>query len=193
MAHIRGAIDCVWADGNDISFSTVGGGAPVGICGSGVVDAIALLLSLGVIRPDGSFCDKSEMPYALAPRFRDSKFYISGNVYISKSDINSFMLAKSAIRTAIDLLCEDNTPDCIYLSGAFGSSATIDALVSLAVLPKSSHIVSVGNSSLDGGALVLLTADGTDRADRLAGVSSTISLAEHPDFERTFIGNLNFK
>ncbi len=192
MAHINGAIDHVWREGNDISFSTVGGGAPVGICGSGVVDAIALLFSSGIIRKDGSFCDKSEMPSSLAPRIRNSRFYICGNVYISKSDINSFMLAKAAIRTAIDLVCGKRYPSVIFLSGAFGSSATIDALVSVGALPKSSRIVPIGNSSLDGGAVALLTNDGIDRANRLAGVSSTVRLAELVEFESAFLGNLNF-
>ena len=187
MPYGRGAIDRVIYKDGDFDVHVVGNSLPVGICGSGISSACAALLDAGILDEKGVFVKAS-------PRIRDSRFYLTGSVYITQKDIATFLLAKAAIRTAFDILIKQSgvLPEQILVSGAFGSNTDCSSLITVSMFPNGIPISSIGNSSLDGAADALMSAEKFNEACRVAAVAETVDLALHPDFQKTYIENLKF-
>lgn len=190
MAFGVGAIDSVKIKSGELSFTVVGGSTPLGICGSGLVDTVAALLDCGALLCTGAFAPRSTLPPTLAPRLRDGRFYLTGEIYLSSEDVRAFILARAAISTAISLLCDTVKPDVIYLSGAFGKAASTDSLTATSVLPSGIPIVSLSNSSLDGAVAVLLDSTAIGLATELAELAQCVELSMLDGFESAFLANL---
>lgn len=87
----------------------IGGGAPRGLCGSGLVDLAAVLLHLGAITPAGRLLPPEEAPAALRSRLRvdeygGARFYLTPEVYLTAADVRALQLAKAAIAAGIRVL-----------------------------------------------------------------------------------------
>ena len=195
----RGAIEKLRITGNEVSYQTIDNAPPTGICGSGVLDAMAQLYLAGAIDEGGRF--KSDHPLVNAGS-SNGEFVIAGRdeqggdqaVAITQKDIRELQLAKAAIRTGIQLLLEDSgiaeeQVKRVVIAGAFGSYIDISSAVAVGLLPSLplANFRQVGNAAGMGAKLALISTAERDRAINLASRVRYLELASTPEFRRTFI------
>lgn len=118
MSALSGAVSSFKLNGDEKLIGTVGNSAPIGICGTGLIDIIAELLRNGEIDETGYLEQEDD-------------YYISENVYITQKDIREFQVAKSAVKSAAEVLMERADITCddietVYLSGGFSSFINIE-------------------------------------------------------------------
>ena len=212
MRAAPGAIDSVKKNGRGISITTIGDMPPVGICGSGLVDAISELLKAGVITESGRFADEEELEEHLSSRFKGKKgkdfsFILAAEgeygsnpeVGITQKDIREIQLAKGAIAAGAQILLDvagkklDDIKS-VYLAGAFGNYIDIENAVRISILPDvpRERIHPVGNSAGAGACLMLKDPSLWDTAADIIKRAEHIELASHKDFQEIFIGNMSF-
>ena len=185
MRASEGAIEsfCLDETGSP-SFKVIGGGEPRGICGSGLLDIIAALVVSGAIAPSG------RLP---------KDYPIGGSVFLSQKDVRETQLAKSAIRTGIELLLarfnlSAASVDRIEIAGSFGFHLKEQSLIDIGLLPPAfrGKVVFTGNTSLAGARLLLLDQSLRDAAAALVRRIATVDLAADPHFEDTFVEQMAF-
>ena len=183
---VAGAVDSVWKNGKTIGYTTIGGGAVCGICGAGLVDAVALMLEDGVIDETGTF-EKGD------------KFYITDHLYISQKDIRNFQLAKSAIYSGIRVLASKTElslkDSCeLYIAGGLGFYLNGNNARKTGILPSenlsSQH--TVGDAALAGTQACMLSKNMLNRAKKLAKEAEYIDLSADAQFLDEYIQNMNF-
>ena len=178
-----GAIDHVWIEDGEPKFSVIGNTEPTHICGSGIMDAIATLLDLGVIDETGAMPE----PYEFAP-----------GVVLQPKDVRQVQLAKAAICGGIKTLInrEGLTEDDIktlYIAGGFGSYITLDSAVRVGVFPKElqDNAKVIGNAALSGAIMILL---GAEKKFEPASVETEcINLAQQPEFSDLYMESMFFE
>jgi uncharacterized 2Fe-2S/4Fe-4S cluster protein (DUF4445 family) len=215
-AHIRdgmrastGAITDVSID-DEVQVKTIGGSKPLGICGVGVVKAIAELLKQKIITSSGQFNREfGGMPLSLKRRLKHNndqwEFVLvyaadSANGYdisITQADIRKIQLAKSAICSGIQILLEKEKPIDgmpVLLAGAFGNYIDIESALVIGMLPgfNREQVRSIGNAAGIGAVHTLLSKEKLARCIRIPSQIECIELAAHPDFPQKFLANLAF-
>jgi uncharacterized 2Fe-2S/4Fe-4S cluster protein (DUF4445 family) len=209
MRASDGAIEALEIDAlGEISLTTIGGVEALGICGSGLMDITAELVSCGVVGADGRFCPPGspasrELRGTLQQRLvrQDGKpvFRITEKVFISQKDIRQVQLAKGAVRAGIELLlresgCDPGSVERVLIAGSFGYHLRARSLLTMGLLPPqfAGKIEFVGNTSKSGGEAFLLSgAARREMALVVAGIE-VLELANCPDFDRTFVRCLGF-
>lgn len=211
MRAASGAIERVTIDPDTCipSIQTIGNGEPVGICGSGILDSIAELLKTGIIDRKGKFVTsknylqkdiQGNLQYIISPEFyrqlnHEYKHNEHKDRYISinQKDIVEIQLAKSAIRTGVEILLEYSgiefeKIDKIIIAGAFGSCIDPGNIINIGMLPEFSHkkIIQVGNSAGVGAKMVLVSREERELADKLAKQIKYLELTTHPSFSNYF-------
>lgn len=205
MCATEGAIDHVMMENGELCISTIDNAPAAGICGSGLVDAITLLLGEGVIDKSGKFEKKLAVENALLGRLDMSqkRFLLAenskGRVFITQKDIREVQLAKSAIATGIEIMLEEagkklEDVEMVFLAGAFGNYLNIENAAKIGILPKlpPEKIKSVGNSSGLGAIEVICTPGCWGEAKNVADRAEHIELATHKEFPLKFVKNLSF-
>ncbi|MEM7827948.1 MAG: ASKHA domain-containing protein [Candidatus Aenigmatarchaeota archaeon] len=206
---VKGAISWVYI-GEDVRYGVIGNEQPVGICGSGLVDAVAELLKKGIVDETGRIRKREELegeiPRTVASRIveisGEPAFIISEgpeNVFITQSDIREFQLAKGALRTGIEILMKEmgiRTDDIkkVYLAGSFGNYLSPDSALRTGILPElpREKIVSCGNIAGHGALLCVLSDEALKKADRIAKRIGYIHMSQHVDFQEYFLKFMNF-
>ena len=171
-----------------------------GICGSGLIDIVALLLELGVMTKDGQFV-KDQPPgpaRTVAQRIRDGKLYLTDTVYLSEQDIRKFQLAKAAIRAGIETLLEaagakTDDVDEVLIAGGLGYFLRTESAVRDGLIPEelSEEMEAVGNAALEG-ALKCLDPEVLKEAEKIAKAIQVIDLSAFKGFEKRWIASMNF-
>lgn len=195
-----GAIDRVWEQDGLIKYGTLGGNPPRGICGSGLVDLVAVLLEQGYLDATGLLLSKSTSgqgsEFVLVPATTTASGQPIG---ITQKDIRQLQLAKGAVRAAVDIMLERAglTPrdvDRVFLAGAFGNCLHPDSLLRIGLLPTIDveKIKRIGNAAISGAVLALLSEHKREEARWLAQRIEYIELADQPDFQEIFLRSLNF-
>jgi uncharacterized 2Fe-2S/4Fe-4S cluster protein (DUF4445 family) len=211
-----GAIEAVVLDKHNIAIDVIGGGRPVSICGSGLIDAVAIMLDLGVIDFTGRFKLKTSLPSAIAKRICKIKhknshpkadgevFTLSYKghtpaVYLTQQDIREVQLAKSAIRAGIHLLqhhlkIADADIKQVFLAGAFGNYIRRQSALRIGLLPDVpvERIHSVGNAASSGAQLILVSTRYRAIAAELARKIEYVEIANDPLFQSTFADSMLF-
>jgi uncharacterized 2Fe-2S/4Fe-4S cluster protein (DUF4445 family) len=212
MQAVPGAVEEAGFDG-DLTLRTIGGKKPRGICGSGLIDLVALLLRFGLLRTDGRLLDPAEAkvhPWKkLAARLRvikgRSAFLVTESrgplprVALTQDDIRELQLAFSAVTTAWELLLRKTRLDTgsirhIFITGGFGYSLRPENLAATGLIPASwrERITVSHNASLSGASHALLDPSFLKRAREVSGRMKTWHLAETREFRDLFIHNLSF-
>jgi len=203
MRAAAGAVETVEVGPAGLAVGVIGGGAASGICGSGLIDAIASLLRLGVIEPSGRMRPAADLVEPLLsnrvavdgrPAFR-----LAPEVLLTQRDVRELQLAKGAIRTAIDLLLKAAGVDPdelqeIILAGAFGYHLRPASLEAIGLIPAGTadRVTFAGNTSKVGAGLLLLDADlRRGLEDQMEGVQH-LALPASDSFQAAFVGNLGF-
>ncbi len=192
MRGAPGAIDHVWVEDGVIRASVIGGGKAQGICGSGLIDAVAVALETGLINKRGRIVSKEERD---GDRFID----LIDGVYLTQNDIREVQLAKGAIAAGIQLMARElgmkvEDIDRVLLAGAFGNFMNPRSACRIGLLPPSliNKVTGVGNAAGVGSRLVACSREELDRTQELVGKIEFIELAAIPAFQMTFARCMSF-
>jgi uncharacterized 2Fe-2S/4Fe-4S cluster protein (DUF4445 family) len=174
--------------------SVIGGGRPVGVCGSGIIDAALFMLRSGIIDFAGKFLPGSPSvrmgsdgyEWVLVP----GKDTANGRkIVINQRDLDYLMDSKAATLGAIGVLLKKvrlgvRDIRTLYLAGAFGACTDVSSLVDLGIIPRfpAARVVPLGNSSLSGAYAALVSKEMRRKAVDLAGRMVSIDLLVDPDF-----------
>lgn len=195
---ITGAISRVFKNATDLELNVIGGGKAKSICGSGLIDAVALLVEEGLIDETGAFDDECES--ALSNRLVDDKFYLTDEVYISQADIRQVQLAKSAVKSGIETLLFErqtsiNAITTIFLAGGLGRFISEENAIKIGLLPQgfAGKIKVVGNSAVAGARLCLLDEKRSAMANKLSNEVEVVELANSQKFQTAFVDNMYFE
>lgn len=192
MRGAAGAIDHVWEGNGKLRYSVIGGGEPTGICGSGIIDAIAVFLNQKKLNKRGRIQSAEEVD-------GQKVLYLSERVYLTQDDIRQVQMAKGAIAAGIQLMCSyfGITPDDIdqvQLAGAFGSFLNPDNACRIELLPRAlqGKIKACGNLAGAGAKLTAVNQNQFLLTQKLLKKIQFIELAQMPDFQKTFAKNMAF-
>lgn len=202
MRGAQGAIDHVWTEDGDIAFSVIGGGPPQGICGSGLIDAAAVLLQEGIIDRRGRIQTAQQLPqyaHRLSERDGTRCFALCPTVILTQEDIRELQMAKGAIAAGIDLMLQHLGVTAehisrVLLAGAFGSYIHIDSACAIGLLPASlaDRTRAVGNAAASGSRCIALDREGFLRTEALCQQVHALELAALPAFSRCFARHMRF-
>lgn len=193
MRAAPGAIDHVWVENGAIRCSVIGGGQAAGICGSGLIDAIAAALELGLINKRGRILSGEE-------REGQRILCLTDTVYLTQEDIRQVQLAKGAVHAGILLMARElDIPmariDRVLLAGAFGSFLNPASACRIGLLPEEllPRIEAVGNAAGSGAKLLACDKKMLPLAQKLSEQIEFLELATLPDFAKTFARSMNFR
>jgi uncharacterized 2Fe-2S/4Fe-4S cluster protein (DUF4445 family) len=181
MRATTGAISRVSLQRGEMCTTTIGNVVPRGICGSGLVDAIAVGLETGEILPSGRVANRTKV------------FTVKGAVVLFQSDIRELQLAKGAIASGFKLMLQHlgksvDSLHKIYLAGAFGNYVQIESAIGIGLIETPRTIVqAAGNTALRGAKILLLSSE-------MPGMPNIehVSLAADPDFQDEYAKCMTF-
>ena len=185
MLAVPGAVSRVeWRDG--FVPTTIGGGAPRGLCGTGLLDAVAVALRQGLVAPDGRIA--SGRGLEIAP-----------GVVLTQQDVREVQLAVAAVKAGTAMLLRTfglagSDLAGVVLAGAFGTRLDVENALALGLLPPvaAARVAFVGNASLAGAKKLLLVAPERKAIETLVGTIRHVSLAADPRFQDDFVAGLAF-
>ena len=191
MPGLDGAIEDVTLDeAGEFTLGVIGGGAPEGICGSGLVDLMSELLRTGRMNDMGRFDDG-------ATRFT---LDASHDVHFLESDVNELAQAKGANVAGLQVVFSNygisfDEVDVFYLAGGFGRHLKKEASRRIGLIPNlpDAAIVQVGNAAIEGACIALLSVDRRDALEALVRRVEHCRLETHPDFFEFFVEGCQFK
>ena len=198
MRAAHGAIEHLRLVEDRVEYQTIGGVPPVGLCGSGILDALAQLYLAGVVDIGGRM--------GAHPRVRATdgscEFVLVGEdeddgnrpaITLTQKDVRELQLAKGAMRTGINVLLETNglTADetnQVIVAGAFGTYIDVASAVAIGMLPRLplDRFRQVGNAAGMGAKLALISRSKRAEAQALARRIGYVELAADPQFAKTF-------
>lgn len=217
-AHIRdgmraaeGAITDVVITNHDVLTKAIGNAKPAGICGSGVVKAVAEMVKAGILQANGRFnkAGMAKMSKHLQQRLKNQagqwEFVLvegknsatGADISITQADVRQIQLVKSSICTGIQFLMEKLIMDKqikVCLAGAFGNYIDIDSALTIGMLPEIERecVCSAGNAAGTGAVQALLSAEKMHRCIAIAAKVGYVELAAQPGFQKKFLANLGF-
>jgi len=204
-AHIRdgmraadGAIErLIWKNGG-LKWLTINHAPPVGLCGSGILDAVYALRTAGILSETGHMTrdhpnvqgEGHDVWYEIVPAPQSGH---GRNVIISRSDVTEIQLAKGAIRAGIKILVEqaglsEDDIDQVIVAGAFGNYIDLEGAVGIGMFPPLplERFRQVGNAAGIGAKHLLINEAERARASELVNRLHYVELTNHPDFTDRF-------
>jgi uncharacterized 2Fe-2S/4Fe-4S cluster protein (DUF4445 family) len=213
MRASDGAIEAVSiSSGGDLRVNVVGGAAPVGLCGSGLIDAVAELLRVGIIESSGSIAAAGGIGVSVAPAllqrlaaFGNQRCVVlaggeSGReVVLTARDVRQLQLVKASIGSAVTILCrragiEAVALDRVLIAGVFGSYLRTRSMVGVGLVPgvDGEKIQFAGNAAGLGARLALVDRRARERAEVLAARAEHVELAGEAAYSDEFMRQLEF-
>jgi uncharacterized 2Fe-2S/4Fe-4S cluster protein (DUF4445 family) len=204
---VDGAIEAVIVAEDDIVVDVIGSSTAQSICGSGIIDAVAVMLDLGIINSSGRFVEPKKLngnvSDAIFARIftkgHEPAFSLTKNVFLTQSDIRHIQLAKAAIQAGIILLekeasIEQNHIEQILLAGAFGNYIHRESALRIGLLPDIGlhRIHFIGNAAASGAQMALISEQARLRASQIARQIKYVEIAQKTDFSGTFTKCLSF-
>lgn len=214
VVQLRGEPDPDDPEGS-VQLQVIGDVEPRGLCGSGLVDAVAELVRVGLLDASGRFVPVEEAAL-VAPHLADRLTSVGQErvfvlhrsapdaaaedcVYLSQRDVRELQFAKAAISTGWSLLLDElglqvRDVQQVLLAGSFGSYLSASSAVRIGLVPKLPvlRIVSAGNVAGEGAKMVLLSSRERAGADALLEEVHYVELSDRPDFNDTFVERLPF-
>lgn len=206
MQASDGAIDaCRFSDGA-FSVTTVGGADPVGICGSGLIDALAACLEAGLVDETGRLLAPDELPAERAGlvELRDGKpaalLVPDGAVALTQKDVRALQLAKAAVAAGIQSLLREaglciEEVDEFVVGGAFGTHLRAEAAARIGLFPREllPRVRMVGNCAGAGACAALLSGQARARMERVAREARYHELSLDPEFSEAYVDAMEFE
>lgn len=190
MVAKPGAIEkvCLDTDG-EIVLQVIGGVAPKGLCGSGVLSAICTLLKAGMLDETGLLADERKEVY----------FSREPEVYLTQKDIRQVQLAKGAILAAVKALLQEGNCTMeeiskVYVAGQFGQHVSEELLIGAGLLPKEAagKVVYLGNTARKGAESAALSDRAKEEMEKMAEQITYVELANLPSYMELFMESMNF-
>lgn len=194
MAASEGAVVSVEYEEGTFQTKVIGGGQPEGLCGTGLLSAMAEFFRKGFVNENGTYSEGTK------------KICLSEKVSLTQKDVRNFQLAKAAVYSGLRYLereivsdegepvgGSDRTP-FLYLCGGFGTRLNTEDAADTRMIPSflTGNVVSSGNGALAGAVMILLDMGNLALCCEEAGKAHYIDLALAPDFQTSFISALNF-
>ncbi len=186
MRGAAGAIDRVRVLRGFLEVHVIGNTAPVGICGSGLIDAAACMLELGALDESGYL--------------KENPFVLCAPVSLTQEDIRMLQLAKSAIGAGMLTLMQARgispaSVVCMELAGGFGNCLDPIGAARIGLLPSdlTRRTRSVGNAALAGASMLLLRAELWENAARIAKDAEVLELATDASFAEAYVRGMTLK
>lgn len=180
-----GAVDHVFVKDGKIEWHSIGDCPPVGICGSGLVDLVAVLLEQGYINKRGRLPESFVLP--------------GTQISLTQKDVREVQLAKAAIRAGIELMVRQLGVDLtdietVYLAGAFGSYLDPKSACMIGMIPPClfDRIQGIGNAAGEGARLCALSLQEYRNSSKIADETEFLELATFLDFQRSFVNMMVF-
>lgn len=201
MNALPGAISKVYVSEGKICYHTIDNIPPKGLCGSGILDAMSVLLTNGIIDETGCMLEEDhnytnsivETDAGIAYQFDDSE------ILITESDIRAIQLAKSAICAGIYTLMHEtgisiNDISKVYLAGGFGSYIDCENAEKIGLIPPgfAKKAYSIGNAAGIGASMILLSKKMLLRSQEIALKANSIELSTNPYFMEKYIDCMMF-
>lgn len=190
MPGYNGAVESVRILDNQVQLKTIGDQPPQGICGSGLVDLLAELRLAGKMDLLGAFVDGSQEFY----------FAPEQGMTLSRSDVSVLAQAKSANFCGQFILLREydihpSQVENLYLAGAFANYIDTNNAIDIGFVANipSDRIIKVGNASLEGATIMLLSGNLRDRIEKIVRKIRHIELETTPDFFDIFVEGCMFK
>lgn len=192
MMGEKGAIERVTIIEGEIAISVIGACEPRGICGSGIIDLVAVLLDMGVIDRSGRFVEGSHSGLTMGGN--GGRFILPGTeIYITQVDIDNIVTAKAAVFAAAKIML-DRLNLCFadiehfYLAGGFGGFINIENALKIGLLPglPISRIQYVGNTSLYGAKLAAFSAEVRNELHEIRSKTTYYDLMGSVDYVEQF-------
>jgi uncharacterized 2Fe-2S/4Fe-4S cluster protein (DUF4445 family) len=203
MRAAPGAVEWVRLVGERVEYQTIDDASPVGICGSGILDGVAELRKIGVLRANGAM-EPDNHPHVRGTG-RDVEFLLvpagergaPRDVIINRKDVNEIQLAKGAIRAGIEVLLqeaglEEQQIERVVVAGAFGTYLDVGSALAVGMFPPLPRecFVQVGNAAGMGAKLALLSRRCRRSAGEIARRVEYVELTTHPHFVRAYTAAL---
>jgi uncharacterized 2Fe-2S/4Fe-4S cluster protein (DUF4445 family) len=205
MRAAPGAIERVQIVDEQVRIQTIGDKAAVGICGSGVLDAVAVMADTGLVDHRGAL----QRDHALARTLENGQaaFVLaeaeaSGNgrgIAVTRKDVAEIQLAKGAIRAGIEILLQEagitaGEVEAFVIAGAFGTYIDVASAVRIGMFPDlpKERFKQVGNAAGMGARLLLVSQEARRRADETVNGIEYVELTTHEGFRDEFIKQLSF-
>jgi uncharacterized 2Fe-2S/4Fe-4S cluster protein (DUF4445 family) len=200
MRAESGAIEKVYAENGKIRYNSIDDMPPRGICGSGVIDTVAVFLQEGIIDRSGSYVEKdSSRVTTMGDRkifvmvYPDELNTVKSAIYISESDIENVITAKAAIFAAMKILLRrmDLSFEDIkrfYIAGAFGSYLNVENAVAIGLIPDidRNKVEFVGNTSIKGAKIVAFYKESLQRIEEIQKNTTYYDLMGANDYVEEF-------
>jgi len=199
MRAASGAIERLRIATDGIQYQTIDGMPPVGICGSGILDAMAQLHLVGIVDKHGRMKDnhprlrtdqKQRQFVLVSEEERDGR----PAIVITQQDVRELQLAKAAIRTGIQVLletngCSEEEVEQVIIAGAFGTYIDVSSAITIGMLPPLplDRFRQVGNAAGMGAKLALISGSKRSQAQNIASQVHYLELATAPNFMSTFV------
>jgi len=201
-----GAIEKITLNNDDIDIKVIGNIEPLGICGSALIDLLAILLRLKIINTSGRMLSESvnnpNVPEKIRKRVKTNNSDVifevfhgkNKKIFLSSRDVRQLQLSCSAIKCGIKLLAKEadiglQTFEKIYIAGTFGFYLNRKNLKTIGIIPEEINeekIEFVGNSSLAGAKYALINKDLRNNIEEILGIIKHIDLSTIPEFEEEF-------
>lgn len=189
VAGIPGAVSSVEITDGQAAVQTIGGKPPVGLCGTGVLEAVYELLKEELIDETGLLDDD----------YFEDGFPVAEGIVFTGKDVREVQLAKSAVRAGLEVLLQVYGADYdrigkLYIAGGFGQKINLEKAVGIGLLPEEllDRMIPVGNSSLAGAVLAARDPDVLARMRAVGENAEEAALAENPLFSDLYMDHMFF-
>jgi uncharacterized 2Fe-2S/4Fe-4S cluster protein (DUF4445 family) len=199
-----GAISRVWVENNTLCTSVLGGKRPISICGSGLLDLLAVLREVGGVDSSGYLCSPEEydgkVPLALEQVEGENCLWLDEDrtVRFTAKDVRKLQLAKGAVAAGIQTLLEKTGRKVedirkVYLAGGFGFFLNQHSACAIGLLPPSLEhcIESMGNSAGRGAGDLLLSQAARDELSELVGKCQYLELSGDATFGKYYVESMS--
>lgn len=207
MTAAAGAVSAVECRDGQVVCSVIGGGEAVGLCGSGLIDAVAVMLDLGAIDETGRMLDvdedEGEIPESALPYLflldGEPAFRLTERVCVTQADVRKLQLGKGAIAAGVEVLLSAYGVGCeevgsLLLAGGFGSYIRPESAARIGLIPGALLPVTraVGNAAARGAAMSLVSAAAREELMRLRDSMEYLELSGMARFNETYMDAMMF-
>lgn len=189
MPAAPGAIRTVALTDGKVSYTTVGDQPATGICGSGILDVLRVMLEQEAIDDTGYLECEDEAGYTIG----------DSGVCITQKDVRQIQLAKSAICAGLVTLMQETDVDAdtvtqFHIAGGFGSSINYDSAAAIGLFPEALTRKTnfIGNGALGGAAMLLMNRDLRAQSERMAAEATELSLSASQTFMDAYVDCMSF-
>lgn len=204
MPAATGAISKVWLEDGKICCSTIDDAKAIGICGSGLIDALAVFLETGLLDETGLMADEDEVEDAFAGYLGEDEdgtcVWLTDEVKVTQADVRKLQLAKASIAAGIQILLEERglavtEVEQVILAGGFGSFLNKKSAAAIGLIPAELEqvTVSVGNAAGEGAVSAALSEDARQELGSLQQEMRYVELSTHKKFSDAYMAEMFFE